>query len=271
MQTFFHRCTLALVAGILSSSAWALPKIAVTDLTYEDKVSGYFRIVAAHEKSRLRASGSNREQAGPYSYSAGRHTAIHADSESSYFETEGTYSYVQYGELRKFSADVKGELLKSGAYRVVQGRPYTLTRNEKIYDVVDRIKKGFYRGADYVLFGTLSSIQFREESNPVIGTDSTSQTLGLELVADYSLIDTRTYEVKAAFSAMGEGQDVRLVGTRGGQVTMNRGKVIAEVSKSLAQDVARQLGEQFAPEQAATSVMRGVATEAMRNTVTVYR
>lgn len=271
MHTLFHRCALALATGILSSSAWALPKIAVTDLTYEDKVSGYFRVVAAHEKSSLRASGSNREHVGPYSYSARGHAAINANSESSYFEAESSYSYVQYGELRKFSADVKGELLKAGAYRVVQGRPYTLTRNEKIYDVIGRIKKGYYQGADYVLFGTLSSIQFREESNPVIGTDSTSQTLSLELVADYSLIDTRTYEVKAAFSAIGEGQDVRLVGTRGGQVTMNRGKVIAEVSKSLAQDVARQLGEQFAPEQAITGSVRSLKTEAMRNAVTVYR
>jgi hypothetical protein len=44
---------------------------------------------------------------------------------------------------------------------------------------------------------------------------------------------------------MGTGQDVKLLTTRGGRVVLNRGKVVSEVSKSLGEDVARQLDEQL--------------------------
>ena len=51
--------------------------------------------------------------------------------------------------------------------------------------------------------------------------------------------------MKAAFSAMGEGQDVKLLTSQGGRVVLNRSKVISEVSKSLGEDVSRQLVEQL--------------------------
>ncbi len=63
-------------------------------------------------------------------------------------------------------------------------------------------------------------------------------------MAEFSLINTRTYEVKAAFSATGEGQDVRVV-TAGSRVIPSRGRVVSEVSKSLGIDVAKQINEQL--------------------------
>lgn len=218
------------------------PKVAVTDLAYEEKVSEYIHLVAAHEKSTERASGAFH--AGSQSLSA--HGSYSGSHESDYFEMEGTYTYIDRGELRKFTSDIKGEMLKSGLYRVTQGRPYTAKNNEKLYDVIDRIKKGQYPGADYVLFGSISSMEWRNEGNPVAGTNKATHTLSLELVADFSLVNTRTYEVKAAFSATGEGQDVRFL-TGSNVVVPSRGKVVAEVSKSLGADVARQLEEQFRP------------------------
>jgi len=67
------------------------------------------------------------------------------------------------------------------------------------------------------------------------------------VVAEFSLVNTRTYQVKAGFSAMGEGQDVKLLGSRAAKVVLNRGRVMSEASKSLGADVARQLEEQFSP------------------------
>ncbi|MGZ4997874.1 MAG: hypothetical protein ACXWEV_05155 [Methylobacter sp.] len=95
-----------------------------------------------------------------------------------------------------------------------------------------------------MLFGTVSELDFRDEVNPIIGTDTLSNTFSLMLVADFSLINTRTYEVKAAFSATGEGQDVRVMAS-GSRVTPSRGRVMSEVSKSLGIDVARQINEQL--------------------------
>ncbi|KZE33267.1 penicillin-binding protein activator LpoB [Crenobacter luteus] len=243
------KSTAGLLAGLLlSATALAeAPKIAVTDLAYEERVSEYFRVVAASSKSSLNAS-ANRSYA-----------SLNAGSESHYFEAEGSYSYIERGELRKFTADLKGELLKSGQYRLVQPRPYTGKDNEKLYDVIDRIKKGMYPGADYVLFGSVSSMEWRDELNPVQGTSKYTQTLSLDLVADFSLINTRTYEVKAAFSASGEGQDARFV-SGGNRVVPNRGRVVSEVSKSLGEDAASRLAEQFGGEAAAARAAHPVAS-----------
>ena len=69
--------------------------------------------------------------------------------------------------------------------------------------------------------------------------------LGLSVVADFSLINTRTYEITSAFTAMGEGQDTKLVSSRDVRVNLNRPRVVREVSKALGEDVARQLQEQL--------------------------
>ena len=268
-----------LAAGLLlSASVFAAPpvssgppRVAVTDLTYEEKVSEYFRVVSASEKSSLRASGRESERESDYGSSARRSGSVNAKSESKYFEAEGTYTYIDRGELRKFTGDVKGEMLKSRCCQVMQGKPYTDTKNtEKIYDIIARIKQGYYPGADYVLFGTISSIQFRQEANPVMNTNTVSHTLSLELVVDFSLINTKNYKVRAAFSAMGEGQDVKLLSSAGGRVVLNRGKVISETSKTLGVDVIRQLQEQLT----GGSVREGAyerTQESQQEEVIIYR
>lgn len=237
---------LALLAT-LSLSTWAAPpKVAVTDLAYEERVREYFRVVSATQKSSLRASGRESERETDSGYARRSNASINAKSESSYYEAEGSYSYIERGELRKFTADLKGSMLKSGRFQLVQGKPFTDAKNtEKLYDIIGRIKRGMYPGADYVLFGAINSIEFRQEANPIDHSNTMSHTLSLELVGEFSLINTRDYTIKAAFSAMGTGQDVKLLTSQGGRVVLNRGKVVSEVSKSLGEDVARQLEEQL--------------------------
>ncbi|MDR0563691.1 MAG: penicillin-binding protein activator LpoB [Azoarcus sp.] len=237
-----------LMGSALAVSALAMPlahaevKVAVTDLAYEEKVQEYFKEIKASSKDSLNASVRENASSRHYSGSA----SVKARSESSFSYSEGVYTYIERGELRKFTSDIKGEMLKSGFFRIVQGKPYTAKNTEKLYDIISRIKKGQYPGADYVLFGTVSSIEFRQEANPIDNTDTVSCSLSLELVADFSLINTKTFEVKAAFSAMGEGQDTKMISSRGARVVLNRGKVVSEVSKSLGEEVIRQLEEQLA-------------------------
>ena len=111
--------------------------------------------------------------------------------------------------------------------------------------VIKRIKSGHFKGADYVLFGTVSDIDFRQDVGELANTDSHSAILGLTLVGDFSLINTRTFEITSAFTAMGEGQDTKLVNGRDIKVSLNRGRVVRDVSKSIGMDVARQLREQL--------------------------
>jgi hypothetical protein len=233
----------ALLGPLIAYAAGPI-KVAVTDLAYEERVREYFKVMSATEKSSFKGSSRDSERESDLSYSRRSSGSVNARSESSFNYAEGTYSYIETGELRKFTADVKGEMLKSRQFQVMQGKPYTAKNTEKLYDVIDRIKKGMYPGAEYVLFGSINNIEFRQEANPIDHTDTVSHSLSLELVAEFSLINTRNYQVKAAFSAMGTGQDVKLMSSRGGRVVLNRSKVMSEVSKSLGEDAIRQLLEQ---------------------------
>lgn len=203
----------------------AAPKVAVTDLAYQERVEQYIHTISAQ--------------------SSGQASMYHASGSSSYSEYESRDSYIEQTELRKFSGDIKGEILKSGMFQLVQGTPYTAKAKQDVYDVIARIKAGNYKGADYVLFGTLSDIDFQRDITSIDNTNSYSAILGLTLVADFSLINTRTYEITSAFTAMGEGQDTKLVNSQDVRVSLNRPRVVREVSKELGMDVARQLSEQL--------------------------
>ena len=80
---------------------------------------------------------------------------------------------------------------------------------------------------------------------PLAMGSSTTANLTLDLVADFSLINTKTYEIKAAFSASGSGQDTKILTRPGDRVVLNRGKVISETSKSLAESAYAELMAQF--------------------------
>lgn len=219
------RTWMAILALACACGAQAAPKVAVTDLAYQERVEQYIHMVSAqssHQASAYSASGA-----------------------SSYSEFESRESYIEQTELRTFSGDIKGEILKSGMFQLVQGTPYTAAATESVYDVIKRIKNGNFKGADYVLFGTLSDIDFQRDITSIDNTNSYSAILGLTLVADFSLINTRTFEITSAFTAMGEGQDTKLVNSQDVRVTLNRPRVVREVSKELGVDVARQMGEQL--------------------------
>jgi len=219
------RAWIGMMALACAFSVQAAPKVAVTDLAYQERVEQYIHIVSAQSNYRE----------GYYS----------ASGSSNYNELEATTSYIEQGELRKFTGDIKGEILRTGMFQLVQGTPYTASSKGDIYDVIKRIKAGNFKGADYVLFGTVSDIDFTQDMNELAHTDSYSAVLGLTLVADFSLINTKTYEITSAFTAMGEAQDTKLVNGRDIKISLNRPRVVREVSKALGEDVAGQLSMQL--------------------------
>lgn len=219
------RAWIGMMALACAFSVQAAPKVAVTDLAYQERVEQYVHTISAqsnHNQSYYSASGS-----------------------SSYEEYEATSSYIEQGELRKFTGDIKGEILRTGMFQLVQGTPYTASSKGDVYDVIKRIKAGNFKGADYVLFGTVSDIDFNKDINELANTDSYSAVLALTLVADFSLINTKTFEITSAFTAMGEGQDTKLMNHRDIRVSLNRPRVVRDVSKSLGEDVAGQLSQQL--------------------------
>lgn len=262
---------LALPVAALAAEAQS-PRIAVTDLAYEEKVAHHFNVVEYKDKRDW--NNSNRSSAAGGAASSSDASRGNRDTE--YLAASGEMIRIDRGELRKFTGDIKGSMLKSGVYRLVQPKPYlekeqsdeksksrvekmlpkAQQSSEKIFDVIERIKKGYFPNADYVLFSTITSIEPRQELNPIQGSNATMFSLSMELLVECSLINTKTYEVKAAFSAMGEGQDSRIMNSPNQVAHLSKGKVMREVSKSLGEDVASQLESQFDPSQGQASNRR---------------
>lgn len=226
-QPMLNRARGALLALLCLSPAVqaAGARVAVTDLGYEAQVSEYFRNVSAAQQFSqhgLQAGGS-----------------------SNFMLEEGTRTYIVPGELRNFTADIKGALVRGGKVQVVQGRPYTGKSGENVHDIIARIRAGAFPGADYVLFGTVSDIQFGEGEMGFDG-GARASSLQLDLVADFSLINTRNDNIVAAFSAAGSGLDSKILNHAGDRASLNRAKVVRETSQRLAEEVYRQLTAQFA-------------------------
>ena len=258
------------VACLLGMAAFAVhadrPRIAVTDLSYEETVRQYFEHIEYRAKHSSSASARERYRDSDYSSSGSGSYRARESGEVSFSSTSGVETYIDRGELRKFTADVKGELLRAG-YRLVQGKPWTQKNTEKLYDIIARIKQGYYPGADYVLWGSINNVEFRREDNPIQGSNATSHSLSLELVGEFSLINTKTFEIKAAFSAMGEGNDTKLSNAPGTRLSLNRSKVMQEVSQTLGEAVAMEVVNQFGGDYMPRSERSGRVRESSREEV----
>src|SRR5450830_182338 len=244
---------LALSLGLITAAqAQSVAKIAVTDLAYTQAVSEYFEAATYNQSGQVQA---NRYNASASYQASGTYVA-------------GSYSYMEQRELGSFTNDIKGALLKGTSFRLVQGKGFDAgnpqlskaeqalnqiqtgkvakpVRQPEVKDIIARIRKGEFSGADYVLFGTLSHVEFRDQLSPLQGTTSATMQYGLDLLADFSLINTKTYEIKASFSAQGAGNDTKILSNRGDVMPPNRAKVMRETSQSLALDVYEQFASQL--------------------------
>ena len=164
--------------------------------------------------------------------------------EQSYTKKYGTDRKINYGEIRGLSGPIKGMLIKSG-YKVVQGKPNVERpdQNDDYFDIVKRIKAGDFEGADYVLYGVLSGLNQNAHYAPIIGSSSSMAINELDIAIDFSLIDTKSYQVVASFVALGSATDNRIDGQAEGYKP-NFAKMMPHLSTNLAENVAYHLGSQ---------------------------
>ena len=215
-----------------SSFVYSAPTIAVTGLALETEVTGYF---TETEVSYHAESDSSRNKEGR-SYEKERELDLNQVTK---YETKFRRSHLQ-----KFVSDIRGGLVKSEYFDVVQVTPPKEPESsQELFDVLSRVKAGDFNGADFVLFGTLTAIDAQDQVNEIIGSNAYSYALEIQVVADFSLINTVTNEVIASFSALGEGDDMKLT-KAGNKVRPSFAKAIRNVSKSLAEDVLMNIEDQ---------------------------
>lgn len=240
------------------------PKIAVSNLAYHKEVKDYFFESQTDLKTHIR----NRKNSTVFRESAEYKNKLELSTKSK----QTVISRTEFRELKQFVSDIKGVLIKAGNFEVIESKPYT-SNNEKIYDVIERIKLKQFKGAEYVLFGVLNTLQAGENVVEIQSTTTNSHQHFVNLQADFSLIEVRTLKVIAAFSSLGNAQQTILSDREKNDVIhVNTSKLMSELSKDLAADVIKQVNQQLSvnveSEEGSDSIPQGKPSK--NSEVTVY-
>ncbi len=241
----------------LSASVFAVPSVGVADLIYTTEVKTPIKYT--------QSSHSSSESG--YGYS----------SQSSSIDTQ-VVSRVEKN-MKMFSAAVKGALIKSRQFTVVDAAPTIKTWQSNKKDILSVIQAMDVASVppvnipkessvaiknaesapesavttnnandnqpDYILIGYLNNVSAYENRNPIMGTNKTSAIYNIDLSVDYKLVNTKTKQIIAAFTAAGHGGEVKLLNDPDQQVNYNVPKLIKDASDSLASDVMDNLTTQI--------------------------
>lgn len=228
---------------VLGGYVYAATRVAVANLAFKETVKDFFFFEASSTRANEKSSSSRAAAVTHSEMAAASRSKTESSFSNDYVKTFGTVTRIERKELLNFTADIKGALINSGYFQVQAVRPYS-GNDEKLYDVVKRIKEGGFPGADYVLFGVVSSLEWRNEGQPVPGTSTNMWFYGLDLGVEFSLINTRTFEVKSSFTALGQGEDNKVFTTHT-PPTPSKARVMQGVSRSLAEEVSMHMIQQF--------------------------
>lgn len=210
--------------------------IAVADLTQQQSVDSYLRQLEAKKQAQQAATKPPAAPATPATKQPQKPAQPVVDL------------VITQTDLQRFTVDIKGELLKSGIYRLLPGKVTASTNQDTITQINERIRQGLYPETDYVLFGTISYSNATMTSEPT-GNKQITHTLSLEVVGEFSVINTKTGLIDIAFSSIGKGSDSNTTNIAGTVIALNKMKVLKDTSQSLANAVSTELELQFIPEK----------------------
>jgi hypothetical protein len=230
--------------------------VAVTDLSIKKEVKEFFYDEKFNSKASIQSSPSTPVVSDGSSIpSPTQSQTINGQAETSYSKQFGTRRVISYSEVRGLNADIKSTLIKAG-YKVVQAAPNVAKENENdnFFNVSERINRGDFRDAQFVLHGTITNVEVRNTRDFIQGTADYSYRLEHSLIVEFSLINTETLQVIASFNAMGSGQDMYL-GKNNAIFVPKVDRITRELLSSFSQDAHKKLMDQLPPINKETSIL----------------
>lgn len=230
--------------------------VAVTDLSIKREVKEFFYDEKFNSKASIQASSSSQVVAeGPSNFNSSPNQTVNGQSETSYSRQFGTRRVISYSEVRGLNADIKSSLIKAG-YKVVQAAPNMAKENENdnFFNISERINRGDFRDAQFVLHGTVTNVEVRNTRDFIQGTSDYSYRLEHSLIVEFALINTETLQVVASFNAMGSGQDMYL-GKSNAVFVPKVDRITRELLSSFSQDSQKKLMDQLPPINKETSIL----------------
>jgi hypothetical protein len=219
--------------------------VAVTDLSFKKEVQEFFYDEKFNYKSNLQTSNASVSVGDDKS---AQFPSINANAEASYSKQFGTKRVVSYSEVRGLNADIKRSLISAG-YKVIQPAPNVAAKeneDDSFFSLKKRILNGDFHDAEFVLHGTVVSVDSRATTDHIQGTSDFSYKLENAIIAEFTLVNTETMQVAASFTAMGSGQDMYL-GKANVNYVPNMNRINKDLLSSFSQDAQKKLLDQLPP------------------------
>ncbi|MFN8770542.1 MAG: hypothetical protein ACK5Z5_09100 [Neisseriaceae bacterium] len=227
--------TITSVISVNLAIAYNLPTIAVPNIIY-----------TAVEKQRVSSTSTSADNLSSTSTS----TVVKREAQK---------------ELPMFSADIKGALINSKQFKVVDmpkanslwnGNPQVIinhinhlnkSTNAKPVKESESSNVSKNNLPDYILLGTLSSISDDADIEPIQNTNKMTSQYNIDISVDYQVVSTKDNSVVASFNAYGHANDVKILNANDTVQRQNHNipKLVHEASKDLADNVLAQLKQQF--------------------------
>lgn len=150
-------------------------------------------------------------------------------------------------DLQRIGVLLKGLLLKQGAYRLVPPLK-TINNSPTTISAVDKdIDDKAFPESDFILFGIINYVNATTSTTSDAVSKTKTASMSLDIVGEFSLINTATKKTDVYFTLMGRGTDTRTLNIASDTIPINKIKVITNASSALANAVAQELEIQLTP------------------------
>jgi len=228
--------------------SFAATDIAVPDLNVD---KGYMDapLTIYQEKTRARASYAGFFGAGSQDYS---HELTIITTER--LTNAEKLNNQTISNLGMFVSAIRGALVKSGNFKVYDGKNSSDVKSKAIYKYAQRLNSNqvnqstttiqLSKGMSprYWLVASLASVTAND--NPpaqLMDTSRYTTSLGLDVMINFSFIDTATGSLVDSFVIEAVGSDTKILSSQYQTVTYNYNKIIKEAVDSLSSQVSDRL------------------------------
>lgn len=179
-------------------------------------------------------------------------TTVDHQTELSYSKQFGFKKSVSYTELRGLMVDLRGALSSAGyAVRFVNTPNTRQVEQASALSFQERLLTGEFGDAEFVLIPNIVDVSRRLAKEPIQGSTDYSNRLELNLVAEFSMVDTKDMRVVAAFNAYGNGADM-YIGRDSATFVPDTARISRDVISSFGEDAKRKLLAQLPKSQEKT-------------------
>jgi hypothetical protein len=214
------------------------------DARRQDSLAANRGALAASSSGSFQGSAATSAK-NDVAFAAKSSSASASSSQSNYVKTYGDKLKIQYTELQGMSGEIRADLIGAG-FTLLQTSPNVAKpgQTDSFFDIVARIKAGQFADAQYVLYGVVAAMETRSNREKLDATDSFMNKYEMSITVDYSLIDTKTFQARSAFTVTASGNDNRIDNGQSGPYTPSSSKIMAQAAKSLGDEVVIKLAEQ---------------------------